>query len=183
MDIFSVAQQGLIEWLSPVREWLMREGRWPSVAMVLGWLGLMRALRYSGWRLALVSLPGTVLHEASHYFVGLLLLARPVSVSLIPRRQGRQWVLGSVQFVGLNLINAAPVAFAPLLLLWGGVAMFDQWLVPALRAEQYGVWLLASYLVACSLFSALPSTADLKLGVPSGLLWCAVGYGVSASPI
>ena len=49
--------------------------------------------------------------EAVHGLVGLLLFAKPRSFSIVPKRQGDTWVLGSVGFTNLNIWNAAPVAF------------------------------------------------------------------------
>ena len=150
----------------------------PSALLVLGWLGLLRLARYSSWSLALFSLFGTALHESLHFLVGLLLGAKPVAVSLWPKRRGQQWVLGSVSFTGLNLLNSAPVAFAPLLLLGLAWLLVQYWLQPALLSGQYLSWGLAGYAVAACLFSCLPSGADIRIGALSAVLWCAIAYGV-----
>jgi hypothetical protein len=83
--------------------------------LVLGWLALLRWLRHSMYLLALLSFCATVLHEACHWLVGLLLHARPVAVALWPRRQGSAGS-GSGQLPQPHLANAAPVALAPLAL-------------------------------------------------------------------
>jgi hypothetical protein len=104
----------------------------PSVILVLAWLVVMRSTRSSGWRAALLSIPGTVLHEAAHLFVGLLFFAKPVSINLIPRRRDNHWVLGSVS-ANLNFFNAVPVAFAPLLLIGMAWLLLELWLHRLLR--------------------------------------------------
>lgn len=150
----------------------------PSGLLVLAWLGLMRGARSSGWQVAAISLPGTMLHEAAHFVVGLLLCAKPVSVSLFPKRDGDSWILGSVGFSNLTLWNAAFVAFAPLLLVGIAWELFGLWMQPAFSAGQYLSWLLSGYVTACALFSCLPSITDLKVGALSALLYGALGYGL-----
>lgn len=148
----------------------------PSVALVCLWLLFLRGSRTSGWRIALVSLPGTWLHEVSHWLVGLLLAARPVSFSLWPKKDGNSWVLGSVGFTGLNIWNSAPVALAPLLLFAVGGLVFVQVLQPLFEAGRYGLWLVLGYPVAACLFSGIPSSTDLRVGALSICMYAAACY-------
>lgn len=69
----------------------------------------------------LLTLAGTICHELAHLVVGQLVGARPVSLSIIPRRialPGKrwQWRLGSVTLSRVTWYNAAPSALAPLLI-------------------------------------------------------------------
>ena len=114
------------------------------------------------------------MHECMHLTVGIILLAKPAALNLIPRRAGRQWQFGSVSFRGLTLFNAAPVAYAPLLLLGLAWLGWHHWLLPAVFAHHYLQALLAGYLIACALFYSLPSTADIKVGGLSSLFWSAI---------
>lgn len=150
----------------------------PSILMVLAWLGVLRSVRYSGWGIAFISLIGTALHEAAHWVVGFILCAKPVSVSLFPKRQGDTWQLGSVGFTNLNIWNSAPVAFAPLLLVGVAGLVFAAWMQPAFLAGSYVSWALAGYVTACSLFACWPSSTDFKIGALSGLMYGAIGYGL-----
>jgi hypothetical protein len=146
----------------------------PSVLsgiQVAAWFGLMFALRRSGFLIALISLAATVLHEACHLLVGLVLNAKPQSVTILPKREGRHWVLGAVSFANLNLWNSAFVALAPLAMLPLGAWAFQAWMVPALAAGDYGSWALAGYIVACCVFGGLPSTTDIRLGAASALVY------------
>lgn len=149
-----------------------------SAALVLGWLVLLRALRHSMYLLALLSFAATLMHEACHWLVGLLLHARPVAVALWPRRQGQHWVLGSVSFRNLHLGNAAWVALAPLALFPLGWLLAQHWLWPAYAAGQYGRWILAGYLVACCAYGGLPSRTDLRLAAGSALLYVLLGWAL-----
>lgn len=67
----------------------------------------------------LLTLLGTICHELAHLLVGQLVGARPVSLSIIPRKialPGKrwQWRLGSVTLSRVTWYNAAPAALAPL---------------------------------------------------------------------
>src|SRR2546425_1066726 len=84
-------------------------GFMPSVALVLIFYALLRALRHSMWRIALLSLPGTIAHELTHLVVGFVLHAKPHGFSIWPRPSGNTWALGSVSFRNIGLLNGACV--------------------------------------------------------------------------
>ena len=72
----------------------------------------------SMWLSSLVNVPGTILHEFMHYFVGMILNARPCNFTIFPRRgEDGNYVMGSVGFRNVTFYNAVPAAMAPLLLL------------------------------------------------------------------
>jgi len=148
----------------------------PTAMMVLVWVLFLRASRTSGWRMAIVSLPGTWLHELAHWFVGLILGARPVSFSLWPKKDGNSWVLGSVGFERLNIWNAAPVTLAPLLLFGLGWAAFEHLLAPAFQSGDYILWAGMGYPVAASLYSGTPSSTDMRVGALSICMYSAFAY-------
>lgn len=146
-----------------------------SVMLVLGWLCLLRWARHSGWGIALLTLIGTICHEALHALVGWLVNAKPTSFSILPRRRQNCWVLGSVGFRNLTIWNAAPAAFAPLLLAWVAWLVFGHWMQPAFQHGYYLRWLGAGYLTAVALFSSVPSHIDLRMGAASALMYGCIG--------
>lgn len=74
------------------------------------------ALQRRAWTaLKFLQFTGVLVHEMLHFIVGLVTMARPSSMSLVPRTEGGRLVLGSVGFVGLNWLNAWITALAPLL--------------------------------------------------------------------
>ena len=158
-----------------LRSYLFQAGFIPSVALVLIFVALLRGVRNSMWRIALLSLPGTIAHELAHFIVGALLLAKPRGFSIWPRAQGHTWRLGSVSFANIGLLNGAFVAFAPLLLLPIAWLCVVHVLLPLWNDSRWGWWLLAGYLTATALFAALPSFQDIKLGGRSLLLYAALG--------
>ena len=158
-----------------LRSYLSHSGFMPSAALVLIFYAFLRGARDSMWRIALLSLPGTIAHELAHYVVGALLLAKPRGFSIWPTEQGRTWRLGSVSFGNIGLLNGAFVALAPLVLLPIAWLCVVHVLLPLWNDSQWGWWLLAGYLTATALFAALPSFQDLKLGGRSLLLYAALG--------
>ncbi|HEV2042501.1 MAG TPA: hypothetical protein VGT81_21070 [Casimicrobiaceae bacterium] len=158
-----------------LRSYLFHAGFMPSAALVLIFCALLRGLRNSMWRIALLSLPGTIAHELAHFVVGLLLLAKPRGFSIWPTEQGHTWRLGSVSFGNIGLLNGAFVALAPLLLLPIAWLCVVYVLLPLWNDGQWGWWLLGGYLTATALFAALPSFQDLKLGGRSRFLYAALG--------
>jgi hypothetical protein len=149
-----------------------------SAVLILTWLVVMRSTRYSKWQLAFISLPGTAMHEALHGMVGLVLFAKPKSFSIFPKREGNTWVLGSVGFGNLNIWNAAPVAFAPLLMLGIGWLLYVNWTLPSFVMANYLIWVASGYVTACALYSCIPSATDIKAGAVSGLMYGGIGFGV-----
>lgn len=150
----------------------------PSLVVIGAWFALLRALRFSGYGIAFLSLAGTSLHELAHYLVGLVLGAKPEAVNLFPRRREDRWVLGSVSFANLNIWNSAFVAFAPLLLVGVSLLVFEFWMYPAYLGAHYLSWCAAGYVAACALFACVPSSTDIKVGALSALMYGAVGYGL-----
>ncbi len=142
-------------------------------------LGLLHLARRSFLLAALMSLPGTFAHELCHWSVGLLMNGKPRSFTVLPRRQGRGIVLGSVGFAHLRWFNAPFIGLAPLLLLPGAYGLF-RWKLqatPAFGWPQAGL----AFLVANLLIAALPSGQDLRIAARSPLGWvmlaAALGWG------
>ena len=126
----------------------------------------------------LFSAAGTLCHELAHFSVGLLLGAEPIGLSIVPRRQGRTWQLGSVTFANLRWWNAAPAALAPFLVL----------LVPLAAAwwRTRGDWrfgpadLLLTLLLAPQFLAFWPSPVDWRLALRSWPWAVLIGLGGAA---
>lgn len=104
---------------------------------------------------------GTLSHELAHFIVGLLVGAEPNRITIIPKRRGKVWELGSVVFNNLSWYNAAPAALAPLLVL--GVPLAVAW-YRTRHGLQFGPLDLAlTLLLAPQFLSFWPSPVDWKL--------------------
>ena len=128
-----------------------------ALALVLVAGGLL-ALRRWPVLYALSIWPGTVAHELLHYVAGLLFGARPLSLSVIPRRTlDGGWLLGSVSFARLRWWNSVPVGLAPLALIPAGGGFFiESASMPLLSLASLGLKLFA----AQCLIAGWPSPRD-----------------------
>ncbi len=126
----------------------------------------------------LLQLPGTLCHELAHFLAGLLTFARPVSLSIIPRREGSGYRLGEVKLANASWYNAALTALAPLLL------VLIPWWIAVLRTR--GAWHFTpldaglAFLVAPQFLACWPSAADWKLAMRSWPLLIIAGAGCYA---
>ena len=141
-----------------------------DLAYVAGCVLLIFVSRRWALLYALLALPGTFLHELSHWMVAALLRGKPSTLSIVPVRTERGWRLGSVGIRSIRWFNAVPIGCAPLLLAplaalaLGHAARWptDHW------AHWTGLYVAAAAALAC-----LPSLADWKivLSRPLGLLF------------
>lgn len=125
-----------------------------ALLLVLGILWLRRW----PWLYALSIWPGTVAHELLHFIAGLLMGAKPVSLSVIPKRKlDGGWVLGSVLFARLRWWNSVPVGLAPLALVpVGGWVFWQSAALPLISGASAGLKLVT---VQC-LLAGWPSPRD-----------------------
>ena len=142
-------------------------------------LWLLNQARRSFWLFSLLALPGTICHELCHWMVGRLLNGRPVRFTVIPKREGRGLVLGSVALANLRWYNAFFIGLAPLLLLPAAYGLF-LWRLgrsPVLGWPEAGM----GFLLANLLFGAIPSGQDLRIAARSPIGWLllagALGWG------
>lgn len=125
------------------------------------WLFLRGLSRYTAVY-SILSLPGTLLHELLHFTLGILTNAKPVSFSLLPKRDGaNRLVLGSVHFANLRWYNALPTSLAPLL------GLYVVLLVAVYRVGNGYVFQPEDIVIWCVLapqFSSMwPSSTDWKM--------------------
>ena len=132
-------------------------------AAIAGMLLLIRLARHAGmWVYALVAVPGTAVHEFSHYLVALCLGGTPSFPSLLPTRTEKGWRLGHVQFRAGHL-RAMFVGLAPLLL----APLAVWWAVALLAHATWPLYLLHAWIVAALLQACWPSPTDWKLALPA----------------
>lgn len=120
---------------------------------------------------ALVSWPGTLAHELAHMGVAWVLGARPVSLSLLPKKLGDgSWQLGSVGFTNLTWWNGPWTALAPMLLAPLAVCLTTEWAYPTWNAGDVAgaAWRLG--LAILFLQASVPSSTDLRVAAPGVLL-------------
>ena len=142
---------------------------------------LMR-IKYATYRniyvCAFVNILGTSLHELSHYFVGLILNAKPTTFSVWPKRSLEGgYTMGSVGFRNIRFYNAIPSCLAPLFLLYIGYSLnkyFLPLMIPSIT--NYLIYLLMQTVI---IENSIPSRADISIATkfPLGiLLYGCIGY-------
>ncbi|NOZ05976.1 MAG: hypothetical protein GXP41_06440 [Chloroflexi bacterium] len=90
--------------------------RWVDQQVQTVILGATRSEGLTIMLFALIFLPGTIVHEGSHWLVARLLGVRTGKVSLLPQRKGRdQIVMGSVMVAQADPVRSSLVGLAPLL--------------------------------------------------------------------
>lgn len=118
---------------------------------------------------------GTLCHELAHFSVGLLAGAEPTRLTVIPRRTGRSWELGSVTFANLRWYNAAPAALAPLLVILLPFAVAWWRTRPGWHFGPLDLGL--AFLLAPQFLSFWPSPVDWRLAARSWPYLALAGAG------
>jgi hypothetical protein len=116
------------------------------------------------------TLAGTICHELAHLLAGLLVGARPVSMSIMPKRlqlpgQRTQWRLGFVSFTRLRWYNAAPAALAPFVIVL--IPLTVAWWRTRGQWHFGGTDLILAVLLAPQWLSFWPSATDWRLAARS----------------
>ncbi|MDP1831296.1 MAG: hypothetical protein Q8K67_04500 [Geothrix sp.] len=132
-------------------------------------LWLLNQARRSFWLFSLLALPGTLCHEACHWVIGKLLNGRPARFTVIPRREGHGFVLGSVALQNLRWYNAFFIGLAPLLLLplAHGLLLWRLGSHPVFGWPEAGI----AFLLANLVFGAVPSWQDLRIAARPPMGW------------
>ena len=119
--------------------------------------------------------PGTVVHELLHYTVGLVLLAQPCNLSVIPKpRTEHGQELGRVDFQNIGWWNALPTGMAPLLGLPIALVASSLFQFTPTITGFLGAWIIASIISQC-----WPSRTDFSVAFENkvGLVfWAGVAY-------
>lgn len=113
------------------------------------------------WLFTLLTLPGTFGHELMHWLMSFVLNGKPGRISVWPRRNGNEWVLGEVVTHHPKWYNMAAISLAPLLLL---PVVYFGYLHFVSRTPLWSMthW-LGLYVMAAFIHGAMPSVTDLRL--------------------
>ncbi|MFZ2206519.1 MAG: hypothetical protein WA061_03015 [Microgenomates group bacterium] len=129
--------------------------------------------------ISVIYLPGTIIHELSHYFIALLLNANPHEVSIFPVIEEKKVRLGHViyekrkgEFIRPILIGVAPL-FGALAVLW--------LIVYSRQFPGNEIWktILFGYLIltiTANMFSSQQDLVDVIYLVPLGILILLILY-------
>lgn len=139
------------------------------------------------WLWSIIFLPGTILHEVSHFLVAAATGARTGGVEIFPdilekdweaEEKGKGTVLGYVQTQKLNPIRGFLVGLAPFI---SGLALLI-WLTSLLQtsfdSRAYTLFFLEVYLFFTIANSFFPSWSDIKQTLPL-LVILAISLGIA----
>lgn len=145
----------------------------PSAALAL----LIRILAGSHPFFFLFTVAGTICHELAHFFVGLATGARPTALTVIPRRTGPHWELGSVTLTRVRWYNAAPAALAPFLIIALPFLVARWRTVPGWTFHPAD--LLIAFALAPQFLSFWPSAVDWRIALRSWPYLLIIGAGAA----
>lgn len=109
---------------------------------------------------AVVTLPGTFLHESTHYLMALWLQGHPEGFTLIPTwgANGME-TMGHIMFEP-TVLNAASVSLAPYMLVFPACYLIT--IAATCRIQWMVLW---CYIAACGFASLTPSSQDWNVAM------------------
>lgn len=126
--------------------------------------------------IALFFLPGTIVHELSHYFAATILFLKVHEVVIIPTFEGNRLKMGHVTYEKTDLIRSVLVGIAPFFGAMGVFIMIDKFnLFPGSNIYMTIIFGYLIFTIAIQMFSSHEDLVDLVYLIPLGLIL----YGIS----
>lgn len=125
----------------------------------------------------LLFLPGTIIHELSHFIVAISLMLRVREVSIFPKFEENYIRLGSVVYEKKDYIRGILVGIAPIF-----AGLFFFWFIGHFNLFNYGGTLLKAvfvylvFVVSSTMFSSKQDLVDLVFIIPFIILIVGVIY-------
>jgi len=124
-----------------------------------------------------IFLPGTIIHEASHFITALLLILPVKSMTIFPKWDNNEIKLGEVLFVKKDFLRAILVGIAPVF--FGIGILFLLFFYQIYPSNNLGLNILYSYLIfsiSANMFSSKQDLKDSILIIPVVLLVMVLFY-------
>jgi len=127
--------------------------------------------------MSIIFLPGTIIHELSHYLVATILFLNIKEVTIFPKFEKNQIKLGGVTYVKKDFIRGLLVGIAPFF-----VALFIFWLIASFKIfpqTNLGLNVLLIYLIyviSSTMFSSRQDLVDLVFIIPLIIIIMAIIY-------
>lgn len=121
---------------------------------------------------SLIFLPGTILHELSHFFMAMIVGARTGKVEVLPEflsAEDDSVALGSVQTQKLNILQGVLVGLAPLLTGLITLFLLSQQIYASYNLGNYSSLALFAFLFFVVANSFFPSKSDLTHAIPAAI--------------
>lgn len=116
--------------------------------------GSMKSIVYA---VAFLFLPGTLIHELSHFFMAKLLFVHAEEISLLPKLEGEMIKMGSVQIEQTDPVRKLLIGIAPLIVgstILGMLYYFSATYIQSYYSWQILIPLIATFEIANTMFSS-----------------------------
>lgn len=137
-----------------------------QVLVVVFMFLIQQSARDSFWVGSWLKIPGTLTHELAHLLIGFLSNAKPVTLSVLPKREGKSIIFGEVTFTNIAWYNAVITGLAPLLLIFVSLSL-DRYARTIPDVMHNVFW---AFIEANLLLSSIPSSTDLRIALRYSLL-------------
>lgn len=130
---------------------------------------------------SLVFLPGTIIHELSHFFLAIIVGARTGKIEIFPEfldsdEHETGVALGSVQTQKLNIIQGVLVGLAPFFVGLGLLVWLGALILQSYSSASYWSLVFQSYLFFTISNSFFPSRSDLVHVVPATITVAIIAF-------
>jgi hypothetical protein len=106
--------------------------------------------------IAVIFLPGVIIHELSHLFIATVMFVPVGRVEFLPKKENNKLKLGSVEIAKTDPFRRAIIGFAPifigLAIIVGSVWLFSH-NISFLQSENYDIFIAVSLILAYLLFA------------------------------
>lgn len=127
--------------------------------------------------ISLIYIPGTILHELSHFFMAAALLLKVRDISILPEFESNYIKLGSVTYERKDFLRSVVVGIAPL---FGGIAFFYTFsVIKIFPGDNLFLNILLIYLffaISSTMFSSKQDLVDFIYLIPFILIVCIFIY-------
>ncbi|HLL60961.1 MAG TPA: hypothetical protein VK338_04545 [Candidatus Nitrosocosmicus sp.] len=117
--------------------------------------------------ITIIYLPGTIIHELSHYFAALFLFLKVKDITVWPQFQGNHIKLGSVQYIKADFFRGFLVGVAPLII--GIIIFYLVFYFKLFPSTNFLLNILLSYLlfiISLTMFSSKQDMIDAVYILP-----------------
>jgi hypothetical protein len=121
--------------------------------------------------ISILFLPGTIVHELSHFFMAMILFLKVKDITIFPKWQENTIKLGSVTYIKRDpirglIVGIAPVIVGILFFLWLGTLQLQ---FSFNNLYSYGL-LYVIFVVSSTMFSSKQDLVDLGIALPISIL-------------
>lgn len=134
--------------------------------------------------IALLFLPGTIIHELSHFFMAMILFLNVRDIHIFPKWEGNHIRLGYVLYEKQDVVRSIIVGIAPVivgLLFFWWMSAVDPFQNTNLLFRAFLVYVI--FIVSSTMFSSKQDLIDIVYIIPLGLVAGLVLFALRINPV